>query len=550
MKAFAKLRSLVGMQLKDKIDLSFLHSKRSLIIKVVVSIIKFVIITGVFYLLFFICNLLSIFRPAGIIPDTVVNVIFVLIQLLSIITCTVGLVNVLYMTADNKILLTMPAPSSTIYLSKLLVYFLFELKKNLAFTLPVFLAYGIINGAVWYYYIWLIFCFFIVSMLPVCLGAVLSIPTFYIITFIKNYKFLQFFLILLAVGLISWGLVEVINKIPENINIMGQWGTIFLSIQNFLTKFSNFFEPFYFITKMMVGGTLRIYTTLFGLDTLIITFVFIGILAILFTISFLLAKPMFIKMASRQFEFEKVSVKPQKNRVHKKVHSPYMESLVMNLRSTRFIVSTLIGLVLPAIAILLLNKVYASMNTNHMGQTMTKAFNFLVMLLILVSFNNEYATIYSREGAARNLLKTRPLNPIHVLFGRISIRIVIILLSVIGAVTSYITVTNSSVNEIILMGVITAFIAFSHLIWCAELDIMHSYADQYATVGLQFDSPNERNATIIGFLISILLTALYYFFSDRGTMRSLIVILVLTLLFTAFRLYLFIMRSKLYFVEN
>ncbi len=550
MHGFSKLRPLVAMQLKDKLDFSFMQSKRSFIIKVVLGIIKFALVTAIFFALFFVCNLLSIFRPTGIIPDTVVNVIFVVIQLLSLITCTAGLVNVLYMTADNKVLLTLPASSTTVYISKLFVYYIFELKRNLTFTLPVFLAYGIINGAVWYYYPWAILCFVPVSLLPVALGAVLSIPALMIMTFVKNFKWLQISLIVLVSGAITYGIVRLIGKIPENINIMGQWGTIFWGIQNFLTDFSNFFKPFYYLTKMIVGGTLRIGSKLFALDTLIIFGIFVAGLSLILGLSFLVAKPLFIKMASRQFEFEKAIVPPKKNKLHKKHLAPYFESVVMNLRSTRFLINTLIQLALPAIAILLLNKIYAAMNTNYAGQLMTKTFNFLVMLIILVSFNNEYATVFSREASARNLLKVRPIKPIHILFGRLFIRIVAIVLSVIALIAAFLAVSDSSALEIILMGVITAAIAFSHLLWCAELDVMHSYADQYATVGLQFDSPNERNATLIGFFMSALLTFLYYFLSDRGTVRSLVVLLILSLLFTVYRTYSFITRTELYFVEN
>lgn len=550
MSSFSKLRPLVAMQLKDKLDFSFLQSKRSLIIKTVTTIIKFVAVTGIFYLLFYICNLLSIFRPAGIIPDTVINVIFVLIQLLSLLTCTAGLVNALYMTADNKVLLTFPAKSTTIYESKLVVYFLFELKKNVAITLPAFLAYGIINGAVWYYYPWIILCFVPVSLLPVAMGAVLSIPALVILTFVKNHKWLQFLLITAITALICYGLVKLIGQIPENINIMGQWGTIFLTIQNFLNGFSDVFKPYYYITTMLVGGTLRIHSTLFGTDTLAITACFLVILTAITALSFLVAKPLFIIMASKQFEFEKAIIPPKKNKVHKKVLSPYAESATIELRSTQFIIITLIELVLPGIAIFLLNKIYAAMSTNYTGQLMTKSFNFLVMLILSVSFDNRYATVYSKEGAARNLLKVRPVEPIYVLTGRLAIRVCTIILSVIGLTVAYLAVSDSSKTEIVLMGVITAGIAVSHLLWSAELDVMHSYSDQYATVGMQFDSPNERNATIIGFIISVLVTFLYFFLSDRGTMHSLKVLLVASVLFLGFRIYLFCTRAKLYFVEN
>lgn len=538
------------MQLKDKLDLAFTQSTRSFIIKVALEIVKFVVVIAAFYLLFFVCNILSVFRPAGVIPDSVVNVIFVIIQLLSLLTCTVGLVEALYTSPDNKVLLTFPVSPTSVYVSKLLVYFVFELKKNFTFTLPVFLAYGIINGAVWYYYIWAIICFIPVSLLPVAIGAVISIPAFYVMTFVKNFRWLRFILILVSAAAITYFVVGVINLIPENINLMGQWGTIFVGIQNFLTNFSSAFLPYYYITKMIVGGTLKISSDLFSWETFLILAIFLVSLCAILAVSFLLAKPFFVKMASRQFEFEKTTVAPRRNHVHKSSLSPYFESLAIAVRSTDTIISTIVQLVLPGVAILLLNTLYAAMNTNYTGQTMTKVFNFLVMLILSLSLNNGYSSFLSREGAARNLLKTRPISPVHMLVGRLLLRILTIILSVVGVVSAYLAVSDASRTEIVLMCVITMFVSLAHLMWCAELDVMHSDADQYATAGMQYDSPNETKATIIGFLLSALFAFFYYFFSDRGTVRSLVVLFVLAVIFLAARAYLFFIRTGLYFVEN
>ena len=560
-----KLKTLVMMQLKDKLDLSFVKSARSTIIKVVLSIVKLAAAVAIFYLLFFVCNLLSVFRPTGYIPDTVVNVVFTLIQLMSIITCTVGLTQTLYMTADNKVLLTLPVSSTQIYVSKLILYYIFELKKNLTLTLPLFVAYGIVNGAVWYYYIWMVFCFLFVSLVPVAIAAIVSIPALYVWQFIKQLKWLQAIIVFVVASLATWGIVVLIGLIPSNINIMGQWYAITIAIQNFLNGFAKYTAPYYYMTLMIVGGTLRIGSRLIQGDTFLYFGVMLASVAALLALSFVCAKPLFVKMASRQFEFEKRTTKPQKNTVHARRVSPFFESMKMDLRSSTFIISSFIQLVLPAIALLFLNRLYAAMNTNYSGQVMTKTFNLLVMLVMTLAFNNSYASVYSKEGAARNILKTRPQKPIYTLFSRILFRVVVIALSTALATVTfalalayknvdgqvvYQTLDNAYLREIILMGVITFAVAESHLLWCAEMDVMKNFAEQYQTVGVQFDSPNERNATIIGFLLSALFAFLYYFLSDRGTFSSLIKGLCIAVVLLVARIYLYITRAKLYFVEN
>ncbi len=544
------LKTLVMMQLKDKLDLSFVKSKRGLIFKIVLSVVKLVAVTAVFYLLFFVCNMLGVFYPSGYIPDTVANVLFTVMQLMSVVTCIVGLTQALYMTADNRVLLTLPASSATVFFSKLIMYYVFELKRNVTFTLPMFIAYGMINGAVWYYYLWLIFCFAFISMIPVVIGALVSIPALFVATFVKQFKWLQLSLMFVASGLIVWGIVALIGVIPPNINIMGTWGSLFLSIQRFLNGFAKALYPFYCLTLMIVGGTLRIGSKLFAGDTFAYFGVMLACLAVALGLAYLLAKPLFIRMAARQFEFEKMVVPPKKNKVFNKKFSPVLETLQMNVRSGRYVLSAIVQLALPAIAILLLNKLYASMNTNYTGEVMTKTFNLLVMLVITVAFNNEYATVYSKEANARNIIKTRPQNPIYTLLGRIAPRIAIIVLSTFAVVITAVSVSSSDKGELVMMGMVTLFVSVAHLLWCAEMDVMHSYADQYATVGVQFDSPNERNATIVGFLLSAFFAFAYYFLSDRGTTSSIVKGIIIAAVFLAARIYLYVTRIKHYFVEN
>ena len=544
------LKTLVMMQLKDKLDLSFVKSKRGLIFKIVLSVVKLVAVTAVFYLLFFVCNMLGVFYPSGYIPDTVANVLFTVMQLMSVVTCIVGLTQALYMTADNRVLLTLPASSATVFFSKLILYYVFELKRNVTFTLPMFIAYGMINGAVWYYYLWLIFCFAFISMIPVVIGALVSIPALFVATFVKQFKWLQLSLMFVSSGLVVWGIVALIGVIPPNINIMGTWGSLFLSIQRFLNGFAKALYPFYCLTLMIVGGTLRIGSKLFAGDTFAYFGVMLACLAVALGLAYLLAKPLFIRMAARQFEFEKMVVPPKKNKVFNKKLSPVLETLQMNVRSGRYVLSAIVQLALPAIAILLLNKLYASMNTNYTGEVMTKTFNLLVMLVITVAFNNEYATVYSKEANARNIIKTRPQNPIYTLLGRIAPRIAIIVLSTFAVVITAVSVSSSDKGELVMMGLVTLFVAVAHLLWCAEMDVMHSYADQYATVGVQFDSPNERNATIVGFLLSAFFAFAYYFLSDRGTTSSIVKGIIIAAVFLAARVYLYVTRIKHYFVEN
>ena len=161
------LHALVMMQLKDKMDLSFLKSRRSIIFKTVLSLLLVACVTAVIYLLFSTAVTLRIFSFWAELPVTVVSVVFFAMFVLSVLSCTLGLTDTLFLSKDNQVLLTLPVPANWVFLSKLIIYYIYELRKNVVFTLPLFIAYGMVNSLAAYYYPWLIFGLIFVSMLPV-----------------------------------------------------------------------------------------------------------------------------------------------------------------------------------------------------------------------------------------------------------------------------------------------------------------------------------------------------------------------------------------------
>lgn len=545
------LKTLVIMQLKDKLDFSFTGSKRNLILKIVLSVVKLAAVCAVFFVLFLLSVKFSIFSlsPSAL-PDTVINIVFTVIQILAIISCTIGLSNALYLSADNKVLLTLPVSSSQIFVSKLILFYIFEVKRNIFFTLPMFIAYGIVNSAVWYYYIWLIPVFLLISFIPVAVGSILSIPAMFVEGIVRKFKWLQFSLMIIASALIVWGIVAAINNIPQNINILSQWGKISEQIALFLHNFSRALIPFYWMCLLAIGGTYRIGAKLIGLDTLAYLGGTIGVAAVLFGLAFLLARPLFFKMASRQFEYEKKSSASHKNVVHSAKSAPYFESIKMSFRSNRRLLLVIVEFALPAILTLFLNRLYSAMNTSFLGQTLTQTFNVLVMFVVMLSFNSVYASVYSRESNARNIMKTRPNNPLRTLFARISFRAVTIILSSVAVITVYCVVGGVAFGKTVMLGIALICASLAHLLWCAEIDVMHSQTDQYQTIGVDFDNPNERNATIIGLLIAVLFTVLFNMFNDRGETAAFVKIMLIAIAFFAARVYLYVTRVKLYFIER
>ena len=113
------LVTLVKMQLKEKMDMGYLRSKRKLIFKIVWLFVEFAAITAVIAVLFHFVKLLGLFSLVHDIPVSVISLAFGIMLLLSLVTDTIGLVKSLYFSKDNTVLLTFPATPSLVFFSKL-----------------------------------------------------------------------------------------------------------------------------------------------------------------------------------------------------------------------------------------------------------------------------------------------------------------------------------------------------------------------------------------------------------------------------------------------
>ena len=128
------LWTLTVMQLKEKLDVAYLRSFKKTLFRVVYFVLEFAAITAICFLLFWAAKLLRVFDVVnGKIPMEILNAVLALMLVLSIVFTTIGLVQSLYLSRDNLVLLTFPATPTIVFMSKLLVYYVHELKKNFMF---------------------------------------------------------------------------------------------------------------------------------------------------------------------------------------------------------------------------------------------------------------------------------------------------------------------------------------------------------------------------------------------------------------------------------
>ncbi len=217
-KSIVSLFNLTMMQLKEKLNISFKQNIKKSLLSLSFFIIGFAAVTVICYFLIYFSKKMMIFDFTGAFPTNVLVFIFTIMMALSIISNTVSLIKTLYFSRDNFVLLTLPTTPEVVFLSKLLVHYIFELKRNIMFLIPLFIAYGINTKLPIYYYPWMIVIFLFVVMIPVLIGALLSIPSMYVYQALKKKKIVMYSLIIIGViGLVVLA-GYLISIIPPNIN--------------------------------------------------------------------------------------------------------------------------------------------------------------------------------------------------------------------------------------------------------------------------------------------------------------------------------------------
>lgn len=546
------IKVLVTMQLKEKLNFKgkVLKSK-NILFKSIFSVLKFTLVVALCYLVLFLCELLNLFSLVNYVPTSVITVVFTIMILLQTVTVTWSLTKSMYYSNDNPILLVLPCKHTYVYLSKLIVFYLYELIRNFSFMIPLFVSYGIICSFPIIYYPWMVFCFIFISMVPVLVGVILSIPVMWFYNFFRNYKRLQITCLVFLIGLVTLGVVEVIDLIPANIDLVSTWRITYWKIQDFLLEFTKNFSIFHSIVTMMAGKMENLKLILFTSNNFLTLSLIVLSIILLFIVGFITVRPLFYAMASKPFEYTKKKYKIKKNKKYGKIYSILRTEFLLTFRNSDRVFTNIGLLISMPILIFFLNKIFSAMDTRLLGNNLTIAFNILIILLISLSSNAYAASAFSRDGKSSYLIKVQPYKEQPLLLSKLVVNTIFMVFSFISTLVVLIEFSNLGIIKSTIIVLACLFIYFAHLFYSAEIDIMNPKIELYTTINENTNNPNETKSTIIAFLSSFLVFGILLFLlMENNGINTYLKIMLIGFVFMIFRLYMLINKIKLYYREN
>ena len=553
------LKTLVMMQLKNKIDFSWANTKMNIFRKILFGFIKFAIITAITYIVLLLCQNIGIFYYSESPRIMILIVTFSLV--LSLVSCTKDLMLNLYFSEDNKVLITFPVNSNVIFLSKLIVFYFYEIKRSLSFLIPITLGSVMLlvtkGCASPFAFLWMWIPLLSIIAIPVLLGAILSIPTMYVYKFLKKYSILQVILFGVILTFVIIVIVQLINLIPEKIDLMNQWPTIRKWIYQFLVNVEAKLPPMRFLIRIIVGEQANIDSDcVINILTVLKLVLLMAVNFVLLVVVNLLARPLFLSIIAKNFEENKSRQINRKNVRHSKYFTFVNKELKINLRTISISVNYLMVYIVIPILILLLNALYSAMDLKYLGEILIFTFNILIICLPLLASNALVATYYSREGKAGYLKKVKPIYALYPLLAKLFFNLILSIPTVFVTVAIFGSSVGFNVWYIIILGFAILFLHYGHMLYSALLDVMNPQNEQYASTGVVSDNPNENKSTVLAFVLSFAYAIIaFILFNESGIqngnyLSACLRLLLISLAYCASCAILFVKKIKAYYYEE
>ncbi len=544
------LVTLTKMQSKQKVSKDVVETTKQKILGSTSTILKFMIITALTYVVLYVFVVLRIFSLTFSPPIELLSTVFIVMQILAAISCTRGLLTSLYFSGDNQILLTLPVKSNQVFLSKMVIYYVNELKRNTNFLLPIFVAFGLISDYSLLYYPALVVLFLFISLIPVLIGVVLSVPLLFITIQFRKNPIIQSITYISIIVILFTSLTYLINQIPENLDIVGNYGKYFWSIQELLINVTSTFPRFDSIVRILTDVGLQVSHSSIS-ETFIVKFgILVFVLSVFAAVLYFAVKPLFFRMVTKPFEFKgKKSGKSKSNKVHSQLFTSVKKQIILKLRSPDQLIQSIMIIFTLPLAILLLNTLYAAMNTRILGNYMTISFNILIILLILLTSNERTASSLSRDGDAIHQLKTTPVNVYSTVISKFSINLFVSFVSLTLTTIVLTTMADLPLNQAWSVTTIAFLISIAHILWSVEMDILNPQYRFYKGGTHQSSNPNQNKSVGIAFLLSFFLAFWTFFLLLENESVAWIKLIVLCIGILAVRMFFFISRVKAYFRE-
>ena len=535
--ALRRVKYLTLMQIGDGLRDLRTGNKSKLAAKIALKTLLALVMIVVFVALL---GVVESFLSLTISRDMLITVLLVM-QAVSIISCLSSMMLTLFASKENTMLLAFPCNYSEIFLSKIIVFALEEMKKNLYFLLPLLIGFGFNSDVNILFWVQMPIMWVALCLIPVFFGAMLSIPAIFVKRFMQNHVWIFAGAMAVLFGVVFFTIYKILSSIQLPINLLAMYNRFINSVNAGFAKVTKFALFYNWIGKALYGEMVWLYLPL----TVIL-------LAALCVGCFFIALPFYFKAASASNENS--TTKQHKLKTPKKgslFGTFFRKELKIQLRTFQSMNSMVIVIFLFPLITYVFNFLMAAIYTSTMGYYMTIGFNTMIILSLLATHNANSAAGISMEGNEFAVLKTAPSNTSVIVWAKLAVTGIVnaLALAMMGIMLMMTSRTLTALDVVLLMASILC-ISLGQIAWGAEFDIRKPKITEYATKGDGVtDNANIAKAMGLAFLTSTLFGIVGLLLMAESYLFGWIRLVGLAVIFMAARFYLLHSNLKAYFED-
>ena len=547
--AAARIRALLFMQMGDKLRTKAKKERRRATFLIFLQVLAAIGITA---LLTVLCIVL---RDLFFVPlnRNMLAAMFLITQVASIVANISTIQNVLFTDKENGMLLTFPCKFEEIALSKLILFFIRELKKNCFFLLPFLVGFAIATKQGFAFYFFVLFAYVLLSLLPIFVACVLSIVFLYGKRWLQSKPVLYVASLIAFFSAVFYFAYRILILLPDPLRFLQQYGTYIAKITDIVNAVANYSLHYGSLADILTGNA-----SIFDWPTLI------AVSAVIIVLGVLILIPFYFRAVSSSAER---STKEKKVRRRYHPESSLAESrekpnrfglyktflhkeLIITVRDVQKLSATVTSFFVLPLVSYVMNYVLDTINTNPLGDYMVVAFNLMISASLLAAFNTDCACALSMEGLEFCVLKTAPSNTMAIAWAKITATLLSNMVAVAATAVMLYFTTAISILNLSLFIVTLLFLAAGMVLWSFQLDVRHPQFHEYASKGSGVvDNPNLGKAALFGFLTATLGGVLSLILLYDDFITGWIRIVLLAFAFLVARAFLFYRNLQVYFHE-
>ncbi len=549
-----RLKTLTSMQLRNSKKLLKPRSKKD---KWLFLGLKFVVFFALMFLFKVLLGLIDSYVMGSVLM--VLNrdhmaFILAIFVILSIVEIASSFTFSLYKSKDNMILLSYPVKASEVFVSKLLVRYIKELKKMIFFIVPLFVGYFLLGKLdlqgffAFLYFVRLAFFALLLPLFIVLVSGVFSLLFVGLDYVFKRVPFLKLVTITLAIVGGFFLVLIFVDSLPQSLPLKELWFEIMQNVNSFIDEFV---ESEYLGNPGVIVDSLFFGLGIIG-DEWAVMLIILGIIAVLVLLTIFVSFRLFFRLSSTVTEISSSKKYKTKTKQTKNIFWTFLKKeLKTYMRSDDNVLTTFMYLIILPLLLFLLNRIFNVLDISDVGTVLIMCINLLISIVLLTASNVSSASALSREGSEFYLLKISPVDTKLICLAKIVINFALSTLAIVFVGVALSNVTFVSTQSTIFICLILLFVNTGHICWSFELDIMNPKIEQNkAGEAVIDDNSNVSTSIILGLVIAIIFTILGYFFFSKypsDYLQTWIRLLLIAIVFCAVRIYMFIIKLKTYF---